>query len=279
MEKNKQQEFEKFWETIQTEIHGHPVITDNAYCKWFKKGEFTQDQLIDLFKQFAVFSKWFLLVQMMRVLNASDLEAETHARYILANELGVQTHPDGSTEDLTFKTSWAHINWLRQTVQPLGLSPEDLGCWESSSLATRAFIKGLEDTYGNKDGEVGRGASYAIETWAAWGIGKGEEAESNNFWKELISGLEIFNQQNQHQKTPTIPLDFFEFHFNSEKGHGDNVLEELKESFFKPGFDNRNFIDAGVMALNAINTFWVGLDHSRKTLEPSRSNNSASVEV
>ncbi|MCH7499370.1 MAG: hypothetical protein IH886_05090 [Nitrospinae bacterium] len=36
---------------------------------------------------------------MMRLLNAADLEAETHARYILANELGVKIHSDGSTED------------------------------------------------------------------------------------------------------------------------------------------------------------------------------------
>ncbi len=67
--------------------------------RWFKKGEFTQSQLIDLLKQFADFSKWFLLDQMMRLLNAADLDAETHARYILANELEVKIHSDGSTED------------------------------------------------------------------------------------------------------------------------------------------------------------------------------------
>ena len=36
---------------------------------------------------------------MMRLLNAVDLEAEAHARYIMANELGVKIHPDGSTKD------------------------------------------------------------------------------------------------------------------------------------------------------------------------------------
>ncbi len=36
---------------------------------------------------------------MMRLLNAVDLEAEAHARYIMANELGVKIHSDGSTED------------------------------------------------------------------------------------------------------------------------------------------------------------------------------------
>jgi len=262
-----QNKFENYWKAIQTEIHAHPVITNNVYCKWFKKGEFTKPQLIDLFKQFAVFSKWFLLAQMMRLLNATDLEAETHARYILANELGVKTHPDGSTEDQPFKTSWAHINWLRDTAKSTGLSSVELGTWESAAPATRAFIHGLEETYGNKDGEVGRGASYAIETWAAWGLGQGEEAESNNFWKELIAGIETYNRNNQHTGEAPIPLDFFLFHFNSEKGHGDNVLEELKESFFKPDFDGDKFIRAGKQALEAIHTFWLGLDQSRRELE------------
>lgn len=267
MDTIRQKQFDKFWKAIQTEIHAHPVITHNVYCKWFKKGDFTQAQLIDLFKQFAVFSKWFLLVQMMRLLNASDLEAETHARYILANELGVKTLPNGSTEDQPFKTSWAHINWLRDTAKNLKLDPQELGSWETAAPATRAFIKGLEDTYGSKDGEVGRGASYAIETWAAWGIGQGEQAESNNFWKELITGIEIYNRNGRQNGAAPIPLDFFQFHFDSEKGHGDNVLEELQESFFKPGFDGDKFIKAGKQALKAIHTFWLGLEQTRHALE------------
>ena len=267
MDTIKQKEFDEFWQAIQTEIHAHPVITNNSYCKWFKKGEFTKPQLIDLFKQFAVFSKWFLLVQMMRLLNAADLEAETHARYILANELGVKIHPDGSTEDQPFKTSRAHINWLRDTVKSTGLNSVELGSWESAAPATRAFIQGLEDTYGSKEGEIGRGASYAIETWAAWGLGKDKEAESNNFWKELITGIEKYNSNNRNSGEAPIPLGFFLFHFNSEKGHGDNVLEELKESFLKPDFDKDKFIRAGQQALEAIHTFWLGLDQSRRELE------------
>ncbi|MEC4673447.1 MAG: hypothetical protein VST68_04600 [Nitrospirota bacterium] len=259
--------FEDFWENVKVEIHGHPVIVDNPYCKWFKKGDATEGQLIDLFEQFAVFSKWFLLAQLMRVLNASDLEAETHARFILANELGVRISPDGSTENQTFKTQWAHINWLRDTARPLHLNPERLGSWDTASSSTRAFIKGLEETYGNKDGEVGRGASYAIETWAAWGIGNGDASEANNFWKELITGIEMYNKKNKLEGASAIPLKFFLFHFNSEKGHADNVLDELKESFSKPEFDCTKFINAGVKALNSIYTFWLGLDQIRKEMQ------------
>ena len=267
----RRKEFENFWQNLKDEIHSHPVIVNNPYCKWFKRGEANQEQLVDLFEQFAVFSKWFLLAQLMRVLNASDLEAETHARYILANELGVRINSDGSTENQPFKTQWAHINWLRDTARPLNLDPAKLGSWESSTSSTRAFIRGLEETYGNKDGEVGRGASYAIETWAAWGIGKGEAAESDNFWKELITGIEIYNQKNKLEGTSAIPLKFFLFHFNSEKGHGDNVLDELHESFSKPGFDGNKFIDAGVKALNSIYTFWSGLEQTRKAIQEEQS--------
>ena len=263
--------FEDFWVNIQDKIHSHPVIVDNPYCKWFKKGEVTKEQLIDMFEQFAVFSKWFLLAQLMRVLNASDLEAEAHARFILANELGVRLNSDGSTENQTFKTQWAHINWLRETARPLNLDPEKLGRWESASSSTRAFIKGLEETYGNKDGEVGRGASYAIETWAAWGIGRGDDAESNNFWKELITGIELYNKKHNLKGDSAIPLKFFLFHFNSEKGHGDNVLDELHESFSKPEFDGKKFIDAGVKALNAIYTFWLGLEQARRAINNEHS--------
>ena len=256
--------FEDFWGIVEDEIHRHPVIVDNPYCRWFKKGEATEGQLIDLFEQFAVFSKWFLLVQLMRMLNASDLEAESHARFILANELGVGINSDGSTEDQPFKTRWAHINWLRDTAKPLNLTPEQLGSWESSSSHTKKFIEGLEQTYGSKDGEFGRGASYAIETWAAWGIGQGKELEENNFWKELITGIDFYNERNHLKGNQAIPLDFFQFHFDSEKGHGDNVLEEMQHSFYRPNFDEKKFLKGGRKALDAIYTFWLGLDQSRK---------------
>ncbi|MBI4389369.1 MAG: hypothetical protein HY580_04245 [Nitrospinae bacterium] len=257
--------FEDFWEIVERELHGHPVIVNNPFCKWFKKGGASRRQIADLFEQFAVFSKWFLLAQLLRTLNASDLEAETRSRHILVNELGVGILPDGTAENQPFKTEWAHINWLRETARPLDLDPQRLGSWESASPATKAFIKGLEDTYGSKDGEIGRGASYAIETWAAWGIGQGAAAESGNFWKELIVGIELYNQNIAHGARK-VPLDFFQFHFDSEKGHGDNVLEEVRHSYFKPGFDAKKFLKGGRQALDAIYTFWAGLDKSRREL-------------
>ena len=119
MNDSEQKQFDAFWKVVQDEIHNHPVITSNPYCKWFKKGEATPDQIIDLFEQFAVFSQWFLLAQMMRMLNATDLDAEKHARYILVNELGVGADKAGGEENQLFKTEWAHISWrLVQSARP-----------------------------------------------------------------------------------------------------------------------------------------------------------------
>lgn len=68
MTTTQEKSFENFWNVLKSEIHQHPVIVSNPYCKWFKKGEASEAQIADLFEQFAVFSKWFLLVQMMRML-------------------------------------------------------------------------------------------------------------------------------------------------------------------------------------------------------------------
>ena len=61
----------------------------------------------------------------------------------------------------------------------------------------------------------------------------------------------MYNKKNKLEGTSAIPLKFFLFHFNSEKGHGDNVLDELHESFSNPDFDGKKFIEAGVNALTA----------------------------
>src|SRR5262249_42542410 len=132
----------------------------------------------------------------------------------------------------TFSTRNAHINWLREVGKALGLDPRAFGRWDTGSDATHAFLDGLDRTYGSRDGVVGAGASFAIETWAASGIGEGAERESCNFWKELIAGLEAFNRRERAAKgLRPLPLGFFRWHFELEGGHGASVWRELDESF------------------------------------------------
>ena len=258
-------DLEAFKRRVRSELLTHPVITDNRFCEWFARGEADEDVVSDLITQFAVFSNHFLVVQAKRLVNAGSLEAERCARNILVNECGVGLDPrSGSTEGRTFATGNAHLNWLRQSGAALGLAPERLGRWSSATAPTKRFLQGLDRTYGSRDPMVGAGASFAIENWAASGLGGGPEAESKNFWRQLIAGLEALNRRRAAEGEEAVPLAFFKFHAETETGHGLNVWRELEETFSEPGFDEKRFLKGGKKALEAIELFWLGLDAERR---------------
>lgn len=260
--------FAKFLATIENDFFQHPVIQNNPYTKWFKNGEANTAQVRDMIMQFSVFSNHFLVVQCKRMVNANTEEGEKGARWILANEIGVNLDPKtGSCEGQKFFTKAAHINWLRDTAAPLGLDARKMGSWDVGTEATHKFLNGLDETYGSRDVNVGAGASFAIESWAAFGIGKGPQAESNNFWRELVVGLDSYNTNYQKPKgLPEIPVGFFQFHFEIESGHGANVFHELEETFFDKAFNQQKYLEGGSKALEAIYTFWCGLDEARTRL-------------
>lgn len=260
--------FEKFKKRIEKDFFKHPVIVNNPYTKWFKKGNANIDQVKDLILQFSVFSNHFIVVQAKRMVNAETLEGEISARAILLNECGVGMNvKSGSIEGQRFTTPNAHINWLRRVADILEIDPRSVGRWETGTKATHDFLRGLDKTYGSHDGQVGSGASFAIETWAAYGIGKSKKEESNNFWMELVSGLESFNKKHRTpNKLKPLPIGFFKYHFETEAGHGTNVWNELEETFHQRNFNEEKYISAGKIALEAIYTFWLGLDENRKKL-------------
>ena len=262
-------DFKLFKQIIEKEFFNHPVIVNNPYTKWFKKGEANTEQMRDLVLQFSVFSNHFIVVQAKRMVNASTLEGEESARAILLNECGVGMDvKTGSIEEKRFTTENAHINWLRRMAKMLEIDLSKVGRWETGTKATHEFLDGLDKTYGSHDGQIGSGASFAIETWAAFGIGKSKDEESNNFWNELISGTEGYNKKHRIPKNlPPIPTGFFKYHFETEAGHGINVWKELEETFNSNDlgdFDEEKYINSGKIALESIYTFWLGLDESRK---------------
>lgn len=257
-------DFDAFKDVLRREFFDHPVITDNRYTAWFAQGDATEEDVSELLLQFSVFSNHFLVAQVKRLVNAGTLEGERCARAILVNECGVALDREGSPEGKTFTARNAHLNWLRECAEPLGLSPVELGKWDNGSEATREFLDGLDRTYGSRDGMIGAGASFAIETWAAFGIGSGPELEARNFWRQLIVGLEAFNARRAAAGRTPLPLHFFKFHFQMEAGHGANVWHELEQIFGQPGFDERKFLRGGRQALEAIHTFWKGLDAQRR---------------
>lgn len=258
-------DLEAFKSVVRRELFSHPVITDNSFTSWFARGEADEEQVADLLVQFSVFSNHFLVLQVKRMVNAGSLEGERCARNILMNECGVGLDPrTGSVEGRTFATGNAHLNWLREAGAALGLEPMQLGRWQSGSDSTHRFLNGLDKTYGSHDGMIGAGASFAIECWAASGLGGGPRLEAGNFWRQLIRGLEAVNARRAADGQEGIPLGFFKFHAEIEAGHGVNVWRELEETFAQPGFDSKRFLRGGKKALDAIELFWRGLDVSRR---------------
>lgn len=247
---------------LVNEIKQHKVIVANPYTKWFAGNSVKEQNVKDLLIQFSVFSNHFLRIQCTRMVNAVRLgvEAETEAREILVSELGVN-------KDRKFRHSFAHINWLRETAAPLNLTPPQipypLGDWDLGLVTTHQFLYELEATYGNRDPSIAAGASFAIETWAGFGL-KDVKTERLNFWKQLIVGLETFNNRFAFQYNQELKLDFFEFHVEDEKKHVESVERELQETFDLPQFNIEKWKEGAVRALDAILLFWEGLDEQRK---------------
>ncbi len=256
---------EAFKARIARELFSHPVIIGNAYTRWFSQGRADAERMKDLILQFSVFSNYFLVIQAKRLVFAQTREGEDAARSILVNELGVGMDPrTGSAEGKAFSARNAHLNWLRDAGAALGLEPMALGRWSAAEPETRAFLQGLEESYASEDACVGAGASFAIENWAAFGIGQGPERESRNFWKQLIAGVEGHNRNFRAPRgLSPVPLAFFKYHFLMESGHSAGVWRELEEDLRAPGFDGEKFIAGGRAALDALEIFWRGLDSRR----------------
>ena len=257
-----------FLERKKREIDGHLIITNNGYTKWFKQGYANTNDVIDLVEQFSVFSNHFLIAQCMRMVNASTEEAMEAARDILANEIGVGIDiKSGSTEGKVFSHKKAHIKWLRDIGEMLGIDRCKLGRWDIATPATRQFLEELEEVYGSANGNVGAGASFAIEYWAGFGLGGSEEEKNNNFWMELIHGLESYNKYYRTSLNyPALNLNFFIFHSSLEEAHVANVEHELEEEFSNSDFDEADWFFGARKALDAIEIFWKGLNKTRMTL-------------
>src|SRR5262249_25938205 len=82
-------DFRDFLAAVDRELLNHRVITNNAYTRWFQKGEATDQELKHFIKQFSVVSNLFLVAQLHKVINAPSLEQMRTGKEILMNELGV----------------------------------------------------------------------------------------------------------------------------------------------------------------------------------------------
>jgi len=269
--------FHDFLQDVDRYLLQHPIVTSNAYTRWFQQGQATDDELRHFVQQFSVFSNQFLVAALLRVINAPTLQQARSAKEILLNELGViyrRTAPtpvaggvavasedakdregdpelvstEGTVDGGLFRFRAAHFEWLLAVAEGLGLTFDDIGQRKHGCPATLHFCDELKRLYGNEDAQIAEGASFAVENWAAAG-----------FWQELEDGL-LKIKQARH---PQLRIAFFTWHNRVEAQHAGHTMEELETVFFDPHFDHDRFFLGGHEVLDAIAVFWNGLDRDR----------------
>jgi hypothetical protein len=267
--------FREFLERVERDLLHHPIITDNAYTRWFREGLATDAELAHFVRPFSVFSNQFLVAALVRVINAPSLRQARAAKEILMNELGViyrradgprttagavdeewkdrEGDPElvsieGSVDGGTFRFRAAHFEWLLAVGEALGLGFDDMGKRHHGRPYTLQFCDALQRLYGSDDGPLAEGASFAVENWAAAG-----------FWQDLEDGL----LRIKATRMPGLKVAFFTWHNRVEAQHAGHVMEELEDVFFDPGFDPERFVRGAHDVLDAIADFWDGLEADR----------------
>ncbi len=239
----------KFHDKVSKAVLNHPVVIDNTFTKKFSKGEASLNKQKVLVQQFSVFSQLFLIAQLMKVINAPNINEMRDGKEILCNELGVEFNND-SIEKGTYRHSSAHFEWLVDMAEELGLYYNDLGKRYLGNPNTLHFCDELSRLYGSPRDSVAIAASYAIENWAQAG-----------FWNELIEGFEIINKKRIQNKQKPLPLAFWKFHAKLEEKHAAHTVEELKSVFLDDRItDSEDFIFYCEEMLDAINIFWKGIE-------------------
>lgn len=267
------QAFLAFQGRINRELLQHPVITNNRYCQWFRKGEQSEAQVRAFVTQFSVFSNLFLIAQLHKMINADSLEGMRASKEILANEIGVifrsgretvtanddhdrQGDPElvsteGTIENGRFRFRAAHFEWLLRIAEKLKLTYNEVGKRRQGTPPTLFFCDELVRLYGSEDYLISQAASYAVENWAAAG-----------FWDELVEGFTLYNQRSN----ANLPLAFFTWHARLEAQHAAHTQEELEELYFARAINEDDFIKYGNEMLDGVAAFWSGLEEQRKAL-------------
>jgi hypothetical protein len=267
----KLRDYREFLHEVENRLMNHRIVVQNRFCQFVEENGFDREQARKFVQQFSVFSHLFLIAQMKKMINASDLASYRAAKEILANELGVifrrpgqaqrvaggQTEDEkdlsgdpelvgteGSVEGGTFRFSAGHFEWLLRIGEQLGLTFSDMGKRSHGTAATLFFCDELDRIYGSADPNIGEGASFAVENWAAAG-----------FWKQLVRGLKRLKEH----EIPDLRLAFFTWHDALEDRHAENTQAELAEMFFKDGFDKQKFLKGGLEMLDGVAAFWDGL--------------------
>ena len=257
--------FDYFKQELRETVLSHPIIKHNSYLEWFSQADIIESDVVYFTKQFSVFSNQFIIAQLLKTINANSLEQMRDAKEILVNELGVIFKPskiknitndvdpelvgvEGSVDGGTFRFKAAHFEWLVNFAEPLGLTFNDIGKRIHGDPSTLFFCDELIRIYGSDDFSIAAGASFSVENWANAG-----------FWKQIIQGLEFYNEQTHSN----LNLGFFKWHDALEGQHAQHTWDELEEIWHDDNFDQVKFIKGGNDMLNGVAVFWEGLDQNR----------------
>ncbi len=268
-------DFADFLAEVDRVFFKHRVITHNDYTRWFQEGKATDQELRHFIKQFSVFSNLFLVAALLKVVNAPTPEQARAGKEILLNELGViyrrHGQPIGGRDSLSddekdregdpelvstegtvdggvYRFRAAHFEWLTAVAEGVGLTFQDIGKRRFGRPTTLHFCDELARLYGSADPQIGEGASFAVENWAAAG-----------FWQELEDGLMILKKA----RHPKLRLAFFTWHNRVEAQHAGHTMDELEDVYFDADFDRQKFFQGGKEILDAVAVFWDGLNQDR----------------
>jgi 4-hydroxyphenylpyruvate dioxygenase len=260
-----EKKFLKFLERVNQEFLSHPAVTGNEYTNWFREGLAQKQDLRNLTVQFSIFSNYFLVAQLKKMIHSRSIESMRLAKEILTNELGVvfrdpkktaeEKDEDsilgltGTVEGGTFHFRAAHFEWLVDFAKPLDLEFDELSRMSKALYGTKFFCDELERLYGGEDQNVSSGAGFAVENWAAAG-----------FWQELEDGLRTIKKD----WLPELPLSFWTFHNRLEAQHAEHTHHELEEVYFEDDFDADKFIAGGIEMLDGVKAFWDDLEKQRR---------------
>ena len=293
-------DFEAFKHTIEEKFMGHPVVTDNAYTKWFSHGEMPIEHLRRFAIEFSVFSNQFLLAALNRVINADTLHAARESKEILMNELGViynkrahGTSQAGTSAEASGASGAPRSEGAYRGAGAPGLSEDTDREGDPALVATEGTVDGGKfrfqaahfewllrfgqslgltfDDMGKRRNGMPSTLYFCDELFRLYGSEDYNQAmgaafavenwAAAGFWRELIAGLEKMKAT----RVPDMPLSFFTWHDKIEGQHKEHVWDELRECYESPKFREYPFITAGVKMLEGVKVFWDGLnDELRK---------------
>lgn len=110
-------DFRDFLAEVDRDLMHHRIILDNPYCRWFRQGKATDQELRHFIRQFSVFSNQFLFAALARVINVPACNRPGPARRFCSTSWASSTASRGrprmreTVRAIPTRTAKAIQNW------------------------------------------------------------------------------------------------------------------------------------------------------------------------